>query len=243
KDDLIAKVYLVKETEISNELPFEVAFKLLDCDEKAIYKKIKAKHRMSEFVFSRAFAKIMLAFAADIPPENVKLIKRDNFGKLEVDGMQKSLNFNISHSCGAIALCISEQVEVGIDLEKQDDSMKPFIKQIVCKHFTDSEFALINSLSNKELSRHFYKMWTVKESALKALGIGLNFSMRNINTTFLEYSDYIVTEFNSTLYKLYSEHWYEDSTDYHLAVTCVDSPISIRLMGNSSVKEQIRAFV
>lgn len=100
-------------------------------------------------------------------------ISEDAICTIEWDQLKKPfihaiypLQFNISHS-GQCVVCALTTGKVGVDIEKMD-----------C-HVDINDFADV--FSNKELDsidafsspyRQFYKLWTLKESVLKAKGTG-----------------------------------------------------------------------
>ena len=77
--------------------------------------------------------------------------------------------FNLSHS-GSFVLCALSGVDVGCDIEKMEDAELALAKRF----FTPGEYAAIASRpSEAERADRFYRIWTLKESFLKATGLGL----------------------------------------------------------------------
>lgn len=100
------------------------------------------------------------------------------FGKPLIKGNEKMF-FNISHS-GKIILCAVGESELGVDIEE--------IKRIdlngVGKIFLfGDEYRKLLELPVKKKEEYFYKMWTIKESYVKAIGEGLymDLSMVKVN--------------------------------------------------------------
>ena len=84
------------------------------------------------------------------------------------------IDFNISHS-GEFTLCaISNTKKVGIDIEKiRHLSMRDFKD-----HFPQKEWQNIRNA--KDSLQLFFSYWTQKEAFLKAIGEGLNISLKNV---------------------------------------------------------------
>ncbi len=83
------------------------------------------------------------------------------------------LYFNISHS-GNITICaISDQCEIGVDIE--------LIKEIQIDHYkeqmTQNEWKSISN--SKDTNFAFFDYWTQKEAVLKAHGSGMNISLKS----------------------------------------------------------------
>ena len=100
-------------------------------------------------------------------------LKRRYVGEWWVDegGKPQSarIHFNVSHTEGAVALALSPH-PVGVDIERirpVPDDLKRYIA-------TDEEYASIRS------DEDFYRVWTSKESLVKAGGWGVDRQPRHI---------------------------------------------------------------
>ena len=82
-----------------------------------------------------------------------------------------SFYFNISHSGNYIVLAISDK-EIGVDIEKI--KMNEKVAKKIC---TESELKQIKTKDD------FTKIWVMKESYVKYLGIGLSYGLKNVDTT------------------------------------------------------------
>lgn len=85
------------------------------------------------------------------------------------------VHYNISHSYNCVACVISDKYAVGIDVERIR-IFSPYVARKVC---TPDELQRIYSNPNPD--REFFRHWTLKESYIKAIGIGLSYSMKNIS--------------------------------------------------------------
>ena len=83
--------------------------------------------------------------------------------------------FSLSHS-GEYAVCVLSSSPVGVDVEQ----IRPLsILPLADRYFTDEERAFLHRLPQSEQQTAFYRLWTAKESVLKAYGTGLT---RPLNT-------------------------------------------------------------
>lgn len=78
--------------------------------------------------------------------------------------------FNLSHSENMI-MCAVSDCEVGCDIEK----IKETTNNIAKRYFTDIENKEIASASKRD--EMFFRIWTLKESYMKALGLGFALSL------------------------------------------------------------------
>ena len=92
----------------------------------------------------------------------------------------KNIFFNISHSDKWVLCGVSDK-PIGIDIEKEsyvfDDIAKRF--------FTNEEYFYIKSNPHKDKKEVFYKLWTLKESFVKCIGLGLYRSMKTFRFKFV----------------------------------------------------------
>lgn len=83
------------------------------------------------------------------------------------------LYFNLSHTSGLVACVIAEQ-EVGIDIEV----MRPYKKAVISKVCTPLEQQWIQEATDP--NEAFFKLWTLKESVIKAEGVGLSYPLKQL---------------------------------------------------------------
>ncbi|ADL05015.1 4'-phosphopantetheinyl transferase family protein [Lacrimispora saccharolytica] len=86
------------------------------------------------------------------------------------------IRYNISHTDGMVACGIGER-ELGIDLER----IRPFRHNILRKVFSDAERRRMEDLPEGERSQYFFRIWTLKESYLKAVGCGITIPLTSIS--------------------------------------------------------------
>lgn len=94
-------------------------------------------------------------------------------GKPKVD--IKDYHFNISHS-GGYVLCGISQSDIGVDIEEIKDVDFRISKYV----FSESEQKIIDS-SEDDKTDIFYRLWTMKESYLKATGEGFNSDIKSVS--------------------------------------------------------------
>lgn len=93
--------------------------------------------------------------------------KSDPLGKPKLSNT--NLHYNISHS-GDWAICAVSDIEVGCDIEKIGSADLNVAKRFFCPE----EYAHIaEQASPTEQRLLFYRYWTLKESFIKATGLGL----------------------------------------------------------------------
>ena len=112
------------------------------------------------------------------------------------------LYFNISNKDNITVIAISDK-EIGIDIEsiKYNSS----ILNTICTeseedNFINNSYQKENILNSFDKENDFTKMWTMKESYVKMLGMGLKYDLKKVDTIALKhkfiikkYKNYIIS--------------------------------------------------
>ncbi len=122
-------------------------------------KKIKSSEYLlhSSIGYSLLGKIISERFNVDI---NKVIIRENEFGKPYFPDLK--VKFNISHTNNAVACSVSES-EVGVDVERIST-----VREKILKLYSPREREGIRNAED------FYKLWTLKESALKLTGTGVS---------------------------------------------------------------------
>ncbi|HEY2492503.1 MAG TPA: 4'-phosphopantetheinyl transferase superfamily protein [Paenibacillus sp.] len=97
------------------------------------------------------------------------------YGKPFVENIPE-LHFNISHS-GTWVVCVVGSGPVGIDIEE----IKPINTEVARLVFSDEEKATLEAIIGDEQLDYFYDIWTLKESYVKTIGMGLSHPLRSFS--------------------------------------------------------------
>jgi len=94
-------------------------------------------------------------------------VRTGQYGKPEFIG--SDIRFNLSHSGNRVMCSVSDD-DVGCDVEK----VGPIDLKIARKYFFETEFEAIDSAPEELRCDMFYRFWTLKESFMKATGLGFH---------------------------------------------------------------------
>ena len=100
--------------------------------------------------------------------ENCPEILRDDMGKPYLEG--SPVCFNVSHSGDYLALAVSEK-PIGVDIQEERNIKGGMYQKVV----QPQEAGLIG----EDRQNDFLRLWTLKESFVKAEGKGLRISMKD----------------------------------------------------------------
>jgi 4'-phosphopantetheinyl transferase len=85
--------------------------------------------------------------------------------------LDETLEFNCSKSVDVVICAVTRGIPVGVDIERVDRRVPQGIAEAT---FAASEKAALAALPQHEQGKRFYTYWTLKESYLKARGLGLS---------------------------------------------------------------------
>ncbi|XP_059694624.1 L-aminoadipate-semialdehyde dehydrogenase-phosphopantetheinyl transferase isoform X2 [Haemorhous mexicanus] len=154
------------------------------------------KERIGQFVFARdakaalagrLLMRKLIAEELCIPWNEVRL-QRTPKGKPFLASnlltINSNYNFNVSHQGDYAVLAAEPELQVGIDIMKTDlpgSRSIPNFFHIMKRQFTETEWDVIKSMSNEWMQLDmFYRHWALKESFLKAIGVGIGFNLQRI---------------------------------------------------------------
>ena len=84
-----------------------------------------------------------------------------------------SLRFNLTHSRGAVALAVSRDREVGVDIEERERRVDYL--GLAERYFAADEARHLAALPEAQRGDAFFAIWTLKEAYVKGIGRGLTF--------------------------------------------------------------------
>lgn len=162
----------------TDHLPITSDSQLLDKlspSEQHHYHSLRIATVKRQYLITRALIRSALSYYADVAPLDWEFIA-NQYGRpqLAEKFADLQLNFNISHSHGAVACLIACQHRVGLDIEARNrkTNFVEFADQVLSTY----EQTMLNATNNI----HFLHYWTLKEAYSKALGLGLSMDFKNI---------------------------------------------------------------
>jgi 4'-phosphopantetheinyl transferase len=131
-----------------------------------------AKHR-HQYLVSRALVRTTLSRYTGIDPRDLYFFKND-YGRPEIifKGTTIPLRFNLSHTDGLIACAVVLKDDIGMDVEKID--RRGIDLECADRYFSQKEVSDLHQVQEKSKRERFFDYWTLKESYIKARGMGLS---------------------------------------------------------------------
>ena len=153
----------------------ELAFAVLDDDEQARWNRFAVKGARRQFALCRAALRINLC-------DRLRCSNRElSFGYLKhgkpfakVNGVPSGANFNLSHSGRHGLIGFAKRDGLGVDLEVRVPGRD--FDGIGSSVYGPWERLALSGAAGSEKTDLFYRLWSLKEALIKALGTGFSLS-------------------------------------------------------------------
>jgi 4'-phosphopantetheinyl transferase len=144
---------------------------LMSTDEKARQKRFMMAESRHQHLIARALVRTTLSRYADVPPQ-AWTFAPNRYGRPEISGpIQTTLRFNVSHARGLVVCAAAWECEIGVDVENVERPGE--YVHLAQRFFAASEAAHVASVPAERQRDVFFDYWTLKESYIKARGMGL----------------------------------------------------------------------
>lgn len=135
---------------------------------------------MRQFAAAQAALRTALSHYLGEPPPRIEF-RRGEHRKPFLDMRYKSdIQFNLTHSHDMAIAAVTAGSEIGVDLEKVRP--RPKAERLAARYYATQERAALSDSPADLKERLFFRLWTRKESHLKATGTGLSVTLRDIDT-------------------------------------------------------------
>jgi 4'-phosphopantetheinyl transferase len=154
-----------------------VARTYLDASEEARARQLPLVEDRERFVLAAALLRVVVALTVGIAPEEVTVDRTCwrcgcAHGRPRVVG--HGLEVSVSHSGAIVVIAATRAGRVGVDVERVRPLDHALLSEEICRP----------GAAHPDLEPvSFYKLWTRKESILKATGVGLGLAMAEVDVT------------------------------------------------------------
>lgn len=143
-----------------------------------------ARHRQ-QYLITRALIRSTLSRYFPVEPVDWRFGK-NGYGKPEIDHPDTSwaVRFNLSHCDGLILCGLTRDHDIGVDVEDSQRSTVAAFDRL-SSYFSASEIAELAQLPPEKQKQRFFDYWTLKESYIKARGMGLAIPLSKFSFQFV----------------------------------------------------------
>ena len=150
---------------------------VLDDEEQEQQRRFHRAEDRSLYALAHILLRLSLSRHAAVAPEAWSFV-RGACGKPELApplAASTGLHFSLAHSAATAVCAIRRGTAVGIDVEPVDRSIDPL--ELADAVLAPSEKQSVLELESEARRRQFLALWTLKEAYVKAIGLGLTFSV------------------------------------------------------------------
>ena len=136
------------------------------------------------YLVTRALVRTTLSRYAAVAPEQW-VFATNSYGKPEIandESLAGRLSFNITHTDGLIILGVAPDQSLGVDVENVRKRPAPI--EVADRFFAPDEAEALNALPKERQQQRFFEYWTLKESYIKARGMGLSIPLDKFSFQF-----------------------------------------------------------
>jgi 4'-phosphopantetheinyl transferase len=165
-------LWLAEPEQLTEPRLLEECHALLDGSERERHQRFHFEKHRRQFLVSHALVRLCLSRYAPVPPQ-AWTFTVNAYGRPEITGQgSPRLRFNLSHTDGMAICAVVLDAEVGVDVE---DTLRPGeTVGIADRFFAPAEIAALRALPVERQRERFFELWTLKESYIKARGLGLS---------------------------------------------------------------------
>ena len=121
-------------------------------------------------LMTRVLVRTTLSRYCDVPPARWRF-RTNAYGRPEIGTPPSTIRFNLSHTHGLIVCLVSRGREVGVDVESLNRANRWL--DLSERFFAPREAAALRRVDASKRPTRFLEYWTLKESYVKARGLGL----------------------------------------------------------------------
>lgn len=145
---------------------------LLTEDERRKRDRLRFDWGRHQCLVTRALVRTVLSRYAPVDPARWRFVTNEH-GRPAIaePASAASLRFNLSHTRGLVVCLVAREREVGVDVEDRERDGK--LLDVADRYFSPGEVAALRALPSREQLDRFFVYWTLKESYIKARGMGL----------------------------------------------------------------------
>jgi 4'-phosphopantetheinyl transferase len=165
-------------TESLDEAAIAAAVSVLSDEEGAQYRRFHFARDARDYAAAHALLRATLSRYGDRAPGRWRFDKDANGKPFLIDEGGFRASFSLSHTHGMVACAVTADADVGVDVECVDRDVDT--AGIAARFFAPAEAAHLMSLDAEARRDKFFDLWTLKEALVKALGVGMAFSLNRL---------------------------------------------------------------
>ena len=203
--------------------------KLLTPPERAQWQRFRFARLRHQYLITRALVRTTLSRYIDIEPRNWQFSKNE-YGRPEIMTGEniEPLRFNLSHTTDLIICGVILKSDIGVDVENMKRNGTTV--EIANRFFSPQEVKDLSSIPEKQQLARFFDYWTLKESYIKARGMGLSLPLEQFTFHISNHEEPLRISFSNQLHDepTHWQFWLLQPTQHHKAAVSIRQETSMR---------------
>ena len=162
-------VWLTRPQAVRDEAILNAYRRILSDEETQRCRRFHFERHRHTFLVAHALVRTSLSHYHNTRPADWQF-QFNKYGHPTTLGSHGGLKFNLSHTDGLVACAVTREAEVGVDVEASDREVDV---RVADRFFSALETRELKSLPATQRQHRFLQYWTLKESYIKARGMGL----------------------------------------------------------------------
>ncbi len=160
---------------------WEEALAVLDAGERQRAERFYFDHDRRTFVAAHALLRRLISSLLPEAPAAWSF-SIGGHGKPSLAGplLGTGLEVNLSHTEGLVAAVAGRGLTLGVDVERHG---RPVDLRLARRYFAPAEVAAFEALPEEARRERFFRLWTLKEAYIKAVGLGLALPLDSFSFT------------------------------------------------------------
>ena len=197
--------------------------KLLTPDERIQWQRFRFARLRHQYLVTRALVRSTLSrYTAAIKPAAWRFSK-NKYGRPEIITSMDipSLRFNLSHTSDLIICGVILTQDIGVDVENMERQGTSV--DIADRFFSHQEVKDLYSIVEEKRLARFFDYWTLKESYIKARGMGLSLPLEHFTFHFPNHAEPLRISFAKQIddEPTHWQFWLFQPTEHHKAALAI----------------------
>lgn len=168
-------------TTISDTELLQMYFSLLSENERKQQQQFHFAKDRHRYLITRALTRTVLSRYTSIPADQL-VFASNEFGKPHIHGLNQTISFNITHADNLILIGVTRDCALGLDTENSQH--REISSDLAEYSFASEEVANFLAQPIEHQQQRFFEFWTLKESYIKARGMGLSIPLKQFSFRF-----------------------------------------------------------
>jgi len=196
---------------------------LLNPEEKQRWQQFRFPKHQHQYLITRALVRTTLANYANLQPQKLQF-SANKYGKPKLKHVSTPLFFNLSNTDTLIVCAISQQQQIGVDVESIQH--KTSSVDIAHRFFAAQEYQDLIALPQQDQRQRFFQFWTLKEAFIKAKGMGLSLPLDKFAFSIMPKTKLLTLKMHVQLEEIASNWscWLLQPNTEHYTSVCVFNP-------------------